>query len=270
MKLVILFISFLGGSLAAQVNPVFLYEGYQLQLMDMSTLTQTVWHTDAVISNEDEKIKLFKAYFKPASYSSFKTFFLPGEWPDISMEEYQQWQNTIDIKRLLLQNIIQVQDQEGKEYLIYQYMMDDPAYSVYQSAEFKKTASGWKLLHQQNDKASDCLMMLGTIEIPKLKELISGASGQIHLESIPFSEYRTYKEKFNRKDLYHLIEELLVEKGVSKTDRELARTYFEYKDDAAFIESICKKYNLDDVVFMGEINQAAGMQIYNFSKRQND
>lgn len=271
MKYVLLFISFfVSGHLMAQNKPVFQYEGNQLHLIEMITLSQPIWHTDSITSAEDEKIKLFKAYFKPVSYSDYKTFFLPGEWPDISIDEYQQWQSTIAVKRLLLQNIMHVADPAGNEYLIYQYVMDGPAYSVYQSAEFKKTSSGWKLLHQQNDKASDCLMVLGAIEIPTLKEWISGTSGTVNLESIPYSQIRSYKEKFNRKDLYNLIETLLVEKGVAKTDRDLGRTYFEYKDDVAFIESICKKYNLDDITLMGEINQAAGMQIFNFSKSQND
>lgn len=271
MKYTILIINFLAaGFVMAQDKPVFQFEGNQLHLIEMTTLSQPVWHTDSITSGEDEKIKLFKSYFKPASFSAYKTYFLPGEWPDISIEEYQQWQSTIAIKRLLLQNIIHVADPKGYEYLIYQYMMDGPAYSVYQSAEFKKTPSGWKVLHQQTDRASDGLMVLGTIEIPKLKEWVSGTSGPVNLETIPVNQLRSYKEKFNRKDLYHLIEALLVEKGVSKTDRDLARTYFEYKDDSAFIESICEKYNLDDITLMGEINQAAGMQIYNFSKTQID
>ena len=270
MKFLFIFICILASQLMAQVKPVFEFQENRMQLLDMTTLTQSVWHNDSIAMNDNEKIKLFKSYFKPTSYSAYKDFFLTVDWPGISPEEYQQWQNTIAVKRLLLQNVVHLKDPVGGEFLIFQYIMDGPAYAVYNAVGFKKTPSGWKHIHQKNDDSSPCLMRIGAIEIAYLQKLISDSSEYIQVGSIPQSHIRSNKEKFNRKDLFNQIETLLVEKGVSKTDRDLARTYFEYKDDSAFFESICKKYNLDDITLMGEINQAAGMQIYNFSKRQND
>ena len=148
--------------------------------------------------------------------------------------------------------------------------MDGPAYAVYNAVGFKKTTSGWKHIHQKNDAFSAYLMRIGSIEIAYIQKLIADSTEYVQVGSIPQSHLRSNKEKFNRKDLFNQIDTLLIEKGVSKTDRDLARTYFEYKDDSAFIESICKKYNMDDITLMGEINEAAGMKIYNFSKSQNE
>lgn len=113
-------------------------------------------------------------------------------------------------------------------------------------------------------------MQIGSIEIPFLQQLISESAAAINIDFIPSAKTRSFKEKFNRKEVFDKIETLLIQKGVSRVDINLSRTYFEYKDDGAFIESICQTYHIDDITLMEEINQATGIQLYNISKSQND
>lgn len=270
MKYICFISLFLHGILNAQPILTFRMGGCHLALVQQITPEEIIRHDDPIHAGDDERVKLFKQYFNPGSYENYSTFFLPGDWGHVSLEEYQQWQSTISIKKLLLQNIYHLRDVDATEYLVYQYAMEGPAYTLYQSSEFKLTPSGWKHTNLQKDDISDCLMKIGVVELSHVKECIKNAQSELNVETIQSKYIRTYKENFNREKVFDQIESLLIEKGVSKEDRELARTYFLLRDDQAFIESVCTGYGLHDTQLMDAVNQAVGMQIYNFSKNQNE
>jgi hypothetical protein len=270
MKYICFISLFLNGILNAQPILTFRMGGCNLALVQQITPEEIIRHDDPMHAGDDERVKLFKQYFNPGSYENYSTFFLPGDWGNVSLEEYQQWQSTISTKKLLLQNVYHLRDAHGAEYLVFQYAMEGPAYTLYQSSEFKLTPSGWKHTNLQKDEVSDCLMKVGVLEINYVQESIKNEQLEMDIRTVPSEHIRTYKEKFDREKIFVQIEKLLTEKGVSKEDRELARTYFLLRDDQAFIESVCIGYGLHDTQLMDAVNQAVGMQIYNFSKNQNE
>ncbi len=258
------------ANLSAQSLPVFRYQGSEMQVLEEVKPDHDIIHTDAIQPGEDFSIQLFKNYFHPSSLEAYKSFFLAKDWFGMSMEEFNRWQTLIGIKKLHLQNIFHLRQGLQGEFLVIQYVMESPEYSVYQSTEFKKTPEGWKHTSIQHDEAADFLMRIGTFDTNVYDQKAQTPSTVIELDVLQANEQRTFKEKFDRSQVFTKIETLLKEKEVSQDDIELARTYFTLKDDAAFIEYISSQYHFDDVDLMQSVNEAAGFKLYHFSSTQND
>lgn len=269
MNYIIIIGLFLTAQITAQSLPLFQYGGKTLQVVEQIKLTSPVVHDDPITASDDAWIQLFKNYFHPTSLESYQTFYLPQDWFGLSLPQFNDWQTRISIKKLHLQQILRLKDQQHQEFLVFQYAMESESYTVLQSTEFKLTAFGWKHTSQQNDAVADFLGRIGSLQINyyEAKALVNNT---IQLDVLQPDQQRTFVEKFDRAALFPKIEMMLREKGVSQADIDNARTLFILKDDMGFVEHISSHYRFDDIDFSDMVNSAIGIQIYRSSRVQQD
>lgn len=239
-------------------------------LLDRIVPSQRIVQTDPDQPGEDYRIRLFKDYFNPTSLESYKDFFLPNDWFGLSPSGFTEWQQNIAVKKLQLQQILHLQDQQKNEFLVIQYSMESQEYSVYQSTEFKKTPLGWKHTNIQNDPQAAFLMRLGSLNLDADERTTCMPGKIIDLDVLQANHIRTYTEKFDRADVFRKIETYLVESGLGREDIELAKTYFLVKDDQAFVEHLSGQFKVDYRKLIESINSSAGFELLRFSKNLND
>ena len=225
-------------------------------------------HDDPVATSDDEIVKVFKAYFNPASFESYKAMFLPQDWGGFSQEEYEAWQAKLRTQKLYLFQVIHLRDETSHEFLVFQYNMETPDYSIPQSAKFKKVNGAWKHIHVRNDALFGSLNEIGQIKTSILQSTLLDAKSVLRLNQITEAQKSTHIEKFNRDAVFETIRTLLVQKGVASSDIETAKTHFTTKDNQAFVEFITMKYDLDDIDFMEEVNTLTGVRLFNFTRAQ--
>lgn len=256
--------------LTAQDQPAFKYEGRIMYLVDRLLPGQPTLHTDADQPGEDFRIRLFKDYFNPTSLDAYREFFLPGDWFGLNLEDFKRWQINIAIKKLRLQQVIHLKDQNANEFLVFQYSMESPEYSVYQSTEFKKTAMGWKHTSIQHDPEADFLMRLGSVHFDVDQSTTCIPGKIIDLDILKVDHIRTYEEKFSRADVFKKIEADLLGSGLSAEDIALAKTYFMARDDQSFVEYLSEQSKEDNRKLIERINTSAGFELLRISQNLND
>jgi hypothetical protein len=264
MKKFLYSLHFLLFVVIAEAQITVTYDQHQVIVKDHQAFDRPIAFDEPVQPGDGEWVKLFKGYFNPGSLDVFRSYYLSHDWFHPTQQDFDHWQQRIKQKRLSLHSIFHVTDDEGVEYLVFQYALTDPAFEILQSSEFKKTGSGWKHTSQQNDEIANILSRLGSITHDYYQQQASRGSA-LQLDQLAANQVRTYRERFDRTAVFEKIKTMLITKGVSESDIAHAKKLFLLKDDTGWLEFIGNQYQLDDADLITATNGATGMELYRIS-----
>jgi len=237
--------------------------GYRFTLEEINSGLQHIDFTVPVQSNDDPLVKLYKQYFNPASFSVYRSFFLPGDWGGFTQADFDSWQSHIHNNQMILDKTMLLRDHFGNAYAICQYRLSTREYEIPGTAIFKKINREWKHISFMNDEQASDLKKIGLLEDDYLKQLqVDGSS--IQMREAASVESKKAIEKFDRDQLFISVRGYLSDLGVSTADLEIAEYFFTRKAEVEMVKYIAEAYHLDPYDMMKELNTLLGFTLYKY------
>ncbi len=205
-----------------------------LKLTEFRILETPVEFREAPKPDDDEVVRLFKHYFNPGSFNTYRTFFLPGDWGGFTQADYDAWQARLHANTLHLERVIRLEDPAGNKFLILQYWYENPQHVIPSQAIFKRINHEWKHISNVNDKLAPAA----------------------RLQSV---------EKFDRADLFERIRPVLATYPLRPEDMSLARTLFLEKAEVEMARFIAQTCTVDLYDLMHRLNTGLGFTLYKFA-----
>lgn len=262
--ILILLLSTLLHPLVAQKS--FTYQSEKLEVLGQLHLAAGVQHDLPVSTNDHAWVQVFKKYFNPGSFESFRSFFDSKDWPDITSEQFDAWQQTLHSDKLYLQHVLHLKDKRGQQFLVFLYVMENAQYSIYQSKAMKYLRGQW--MHRGLDEETMTLLLeqIGSMDPAFLQQ--QNETEILRVEDVPGQSLRSYREKFDRSGLFSSIQPVLEVKGISAEDIQYARNLFLEGNDKGMMEYLIQISSIEDTVLMKAVNDACGFTLYNFFQQK--
>jgi len=261
MRNIIIYLILISTTTVVEAQVSFTHGDSEMFLVDRKTFSQPIPYDQQVSIYEDPWVKVFKQYFNSSSFDVFKSFFLPQDWGGFSVDQYNQWQKTLRADKLYLEQVLLVKDAAGNEFLVFQYFMETPARTLFHSMMMKRHQQSWKHVSIMNDQQALILKRLGDMDIASLNEKMQSRAPGIKLDQLQVEQTRTYKEKFNRQEIFSTIAEVLKAFNVSEGDVTNARQFFLTSQDNLMIDFIVTQYKMDKSELIETINAKCGFML---------
>lgn len=243
---------------------VFQLDQVEIQATNSTSLPKPVRHDEPVLDSDSDFVKLFKNYFHPDNFKTYRSFFLPQDWGGFSEADFNNWQARINEIPLYLTDIIEHMDEEGMQYVQFIYTMKSDYYEMYQSTEFKWINGAWKHVSMQNDKYSVIMDRVGSLDRKLLNSVLNSRNATLDLNSSNV-RYSAVVERFDRVSLLDRISDLIFMYPIEENDKEYLRNLFISGDDQSFIDYLTVLTNFEARDFMKEVNKRVGFRFYNIT-----
>ncbi|MBP6679712.1 MAG: hypothetical protein KA166_00880 [Saprospiraceae bacterium] len=242
---------------------IFASENNQIEVLEQISFSKGVLYNEVVRGSDHPFVVLFKSYFNPASFETYKLFFLSSDWMGSSEEEFKTWQGHLKKNSLWLENILHVRDHQSLEFVIFQYTMETGEYILPSAAIFKKVNQSWKHISNVNDQQTPFLKSIGLLK-PSYLTSMSTDPFLIERSRVSQSNERTAVEKFDRKKLFDSAKEVFSSIQVSPSDMAYAEDLFLKKAENEMVNYIAESYAVDPFDLMEKLNQAFGFSLFKF------
>ncbi len=234
-----------------------------LKLTEFRILETPVEFREAPKPDDDEVVRLFKHYFNPGSFNTYRTFFLPGDWGGFTQADYDAWQARLHANTLHLERVIRLEDPAGNKFLILQYWYENPQHVIPSQAIFKRINHEWKHISNVNDKLAPVLKQIALLD-NSILEGLSTSTETLDLSGGPAARLQSV-EKFDRADLFERIRPVLATYPLRPEDMSLARTLFLEKAEVEMARFIAQTCTVDLYDLMHRLNTGLGFTLYKFA-----
>lgn len=233
-----------------------------LSIHELMATDQKISYLDPPLPEESLPVRLYKSYFNPGSFTSYREFFLSKDWGGFTENDFNAWQSYLNENKMTLNKTIQLQDDHGGNYIICHYTVETKEYVLPGTAIFKKVNQAWKHISFMNDSLAMDLKQIGLLKYSAIEEMPEDARPRA-LRSM-MSNTEEPVEKFDRMKLFSDVQGILHSKEVSASDIALAEKLFLEKAEVEMVQYIGQAYQIDPYDLMEELNTAIGFRFFKF------